>query len=369
MTCIERASPALNQILLKLYSAEKPMEIDHHLYEFGSAEYHILSEASDPRVAFLSISTAPLCPGVLATNELSSYTIEMIKALCPAVVEIAESRREGYQLTLKLNLTKIPRGKDYIKVIKEISTVHSVILSSQLKEILWNFNSDNAIKGMHKPIKLVYNPREPFFVIRQPQQIIAVFPIRFAEKSDVIISTAFFQLVDVGSSDRYAKAPPCSWSAIPPPELRGEAFEDLSTNGGFVSFDISSHHVDGKRLDKTVWNLLNFNAYVRYHVKITKGFIQRRMRKRLENLVEVLHHRESLEQDNEQITRHQDAGCSCTKRLVRSSKYSILKQRWGNLGRKLKRIHFRLKIQGFGRFRQRWLRLPKFSSREYTKLD
>ncbi|KAL1330262.1 hypothetical protein AAHE18_12G098500 [Arachis hypogaea] len=355
MTCIERASPALNQILLKLYSAEKPMEIDHHLYEFGSAEYHILSEASDPRVAFLSISTAPLCPGVLATNELSSYTIEMIKALCPAVVEIAESTREGYQLTLKLNLTKIPRGK-----------VHSVILSSQLKEILWNFNSDDAIKGMHKPIKLVYNPREPFFVIRQPQQMIAVFPIRFAEKSDVIISTAFFQLVDVGSSDRYAKAPPCSWSAIPPPELRGEAFEDLSTNGGFVSFDISSHHVDGKRLDKTVWNLLNFNAYVRYHVKTTKGFIQRRMRKRLENLVEVLHHTESLEQVNEQITRHQ--GCS-TKRLVRSSKYSILKQRWGNLGRKLKRIHFRLKIQGFGRFRQRWLRLPKFSSREYTKLD
>ncbi|MED6110987.1 hypothetical protein PIB30_048121 [Stylosanthes scabra] len=368
MACIERASPALNQILLKLYSAEKPVEIDHHLYEFGSFKYHILCQACEPQVAYLSISTPPLCPGILTSNKLSSYTIELIKRLCPGVVEIAEATREGYQLTLRLNLTKIPRRNDYVKVIKEISTVHSVILSSQLKEILWNFNSDDAIKGMHKPIKLAYNPREPFFVIRQPPRIIAVFPIRFAEKSDVIISTAFFQeLVDVGSLDKYTKAPPCSWSAIPPPELRGEAFEDLSTNGGFVSFDISAHHVDGKRLDKTVWNLLNFNAYVRFHVKTTKGFIQRRMRKRLENLVEVLHHTES-EQDNEQITRHH--GCSCTKGLlVKSSKYNILKQRWGNLGRKLKRIHFRVKIQGFGRFRQRWLRLPKFSSsRGYTKL-
>lgn len=82
--------------------------------------------------------------------------------------------------------------------------------------------------------------------------------------------------------------------------------------------DISVHHVEGNRLEKTVWSLLNFNAYVKYHVKVsclflfsktcllwqsfsllfdiifgelptqtTRGFIQRRMRKRLEGLVEV----------------------------------------------------------------------------------
>lgn len=44
--------------------------------------------------------------------------------------------------------------------------------------------------------------------------------------------------MDVGSSEKWAKAPPCTWSPIPPPELRGEPIEDLSTNGGFVSFGI-----------------------------------------------------------------------------------------------------------------------------------
>lgn len=44
--------------------------------------------------------------------------------------------------------------------------------------------------------------------------------------------------MDVGSSKEWAKAPPCTWSPIPPPELRGELIEDLSTNGGFVSFGI-----------------------------------------------------------------------------------------------------------------------------------
>ena len=45
--------------------------------------------------------------------------------------------------------------------------------------------------------------------------------------------------MDVGSSGVCAKAPPCYWSPIPPPELRGEPLSDLSTNGGFVSFGMN----------------------------------------------------------------------------------------------------------------------------------
>ncbi|THG16032.1 hypothetical protein TEA_028931 [Camellia sinensis var. sinensis] len=259
MACFERASPALKQILLKLYSAEKPMELDHHLHEFGSVEYHI---------------------------------------------QIVEPAREGYQLTLKLDFARIPHGKESMKIITEISTVQSVILSSQLKEILRNISSQDAPQGIYRPIKLVYHPREPFFVIKQPAKITVVFPMRFKENTDVIIATAFFQeLMDVGSSKQWAKAPPCTWSPIPPPELRGEHLEDLSTNGGFATFDISSRHVEGKKLDKTVWSLLNFYAFVKNHVKCTRSFIQRRMRNRLESLVEVL--RQGTREEDQHIKKVQ----------------------------------------------------------------
>ncbi|MCI10696.1 actin-related protein 2/3 complex protein, partial [Trifolium medium] len=93
-----------------IYSAEKSMEIDHHLYEFGSVEYHIQSQASNPLVAYLSLSIPPLCHGILP-NKLSPYTIEKIKGICPNLVEIEEPAREGFQLTLKLNLDQIPRNK------------------------------------------------------------------------------------------------------------------------------------------------------------------------------------------------------------------------------------------------------------------
>ncbi|XP_048235383.1 actin-related protein 2/3 complex subunit 2B isoform X4 [Ricinus communis] len=366
MACFERASPALKEILLKLYRAKKPLDIDHHLYEFGSVEYHIQSSATDPHHKFLSISTPLLSQGVLQSYGFSPYTTRMIKEVCSDAVEIVEPPREGYQLTLKLNFAKIPSEKDSEKVIRRISSVQAVILSSQLKEMLENVNSQGTSEGTNKPIKLVYHPREPFYVVKKTQKITAVFPMRFKEPSDVIIATAFFQeLMDVGSSEKWAKAPPCTWSPIPPPELRGETLEDLSTNGGFVSFDISSRHVEGKKLDKTVWSLLNFYAYVKNHVKCTRGFIQRRMQKRLESLVEVLEETWFF-----LLLFFLDAGCKYVKKLVSFPKTVMLKRRCAELTRKIKQIRFRIKIHGFRRFRRRWLTMPKCSSPlGYTKLD
>ncbi|KAK0608835.1 hypothetical protein LWI29_036714 [Acer saccharum] len=201
------------------------------------------SSVSDPHLAYLSISMPLLSQGDLPSYGISRYTTEMIKGISSDVVEIVEPAKAGYQLTLRLNFAKIPRNKDPVKIITDISAVQATILSSQLKEMLRKVNYDDTHQGMHKPIKLVYHPREPFYVSRQ-------------------------ELMDVGISEKWAKAPPCSWSPIPPPELRGEPFEDLSTNGGFVTFDIAPHHIKGKRLDKIVWNLLNFYAYVKYHVKV-----------------------------------------------------------------------------------------------------
>nr|XP_048333804.1 actin-related protein 2/3 complex subunit 2B isoform X2 [Ziziphus jujuba var. spinosa] len=354
-------------------SAEKTMEIDHHLYEFGSVEYHIQSSPSDPQYAYLSISTPLLSQGVMLSHGLSHFTIQMVKEICSDVVEIIEPTKEGYQLTLRLDFAKILNSKDSEKVISEISALQAVILSTQLKEMLLSVNTQDTYQGTYKPIKLVYHPREPFFVIRQPKKIMAVFPMRFKDKSDVIIATAFFQeLMDVGNSKEWSKAPPCCWSPIPPPELTGEPFEDLSTNGGFVSFDISSRHVDDKRVDKTVWSLLNFHAYVKFHVKSTRGFIQRRMRKRLEGLVQVLPKSSSEEEEEEEEEEETKKvqGRRSRRKLVILPKSKILKRKCGYFSRKIKKIRSRIKIHGFWRFRKRWLKMPKFSSsRGYTKLE
>ncbi|KAL4296917.1 hypothetical protein GQ457_12G004970 [Hibiscus cannabinus] len=359
MASFERASPALKETLLRIYNAEKPIEVDHHLYEFSSVEYYIKSSVSEP-FTYLSISTPLLSRGVFPSHRLSPCTLRTIREISSDVLDIVEPPTDGYQLTLRLDFSKLPHNKESLKVITEVSSVQAVILSSQLKERLQNVNSWDMSQGM-------YVIREPFYVIRQPRKIVAVFPMRFKDHSDVIIATSFFQeLMDVRSSGKWSKIPPCNWSPIPPPELRGELFEDLSTNGGFVSFDISSHHVEVKRLDKTVWSLLNFHGYVKHHVKCTRGFIQRRMRRRMDSLVQVLE--KSMIENNEEIKRVK--GWKKVKKWMKlTSKSKMIKGKYHDFTKKMKRIRFRVKIHGFGCFRRRWLTIACFSSSVgYSKL-
>lgn len=90
-------------------------------------------------------------------------------------------------------------------------------------------------------------------------------------------------------------APPCTWSLSPPAELNEAPAHALSANAGFVTFGLcfetliisSCHsfaaftaifvlnsavilprHIEGQKLDRTVWNLSTFHAYVSYHVKV-----------------------------------------------------------------------------------------------------
>ncbi|CAH2059609.1 unnamed protein product [Thlaspi arvense] len=377
MAYLERSSPTLKETLLKIYRAEKPVEIDQHFYEFGSIQYHIKCSISDSHIVYVSTSTLLETQGIVTVKETSGHTYEMIKKIAVGVIDIVDPPKLGFQLTLKLYLGKIPRGKEAIKIITRISEIQALILSSQLKEMLkmLNFQDDDsqAMNNSIRPIRIVYHPSEPFYVFKQPEKITAVFPMNFKDNADVVIAVSFFQeLVEVGSRKEMGKAPQCNWSPIPPFQLRGEPVQDLTTNSGFVSFDITSRHVEGKRLDKTVWNLLNFYAYVKYHIKCSRGYIQRRMRKRMDSLVKLLVNT-SLE---EEAAQKENERCkNVKKRMKVPTSQLMMKERCKEMTRRVKTSKFRIKINGCARFRfsQRWISLPRFSAKpsnkSYTKLD
>ncbi|KAK9140336.1 hypothetical protein Scep_010017 [Stephania cephalantha] len=335
MACFQRASPTVKEILLNLLSAKRPREIDHQFYEFGSVEYRIQVFSSDPDHVLLSITTLLKSQGVSQADSLPYHALH---GLYFDMVEVVQPPKDGYQLTLKIDITKMPQRKDdCIKVVTKISSVQAVLLSSQLKEMLWHLFSLDNFRIMFKPIKLVYHQREPFYIIRQPYKITVIFPMRFQDNSDVVIATTLFQeLRYVAYSGSCTKAPPCSWSPIPPAELKGESFKDLSTNGGFVSFDIFSRHIEDSKLDKTVWNLLNFYAFVKSHVKCTRGFIQRRMHKRMESLSEVL--QKAGISRNELLDKKAPRNICLTK-TKKFSMSIILKPRCGFFSRNIKIAH------------------------------
>ncbi|CAL5031070.1 unnamed protein product [Urochloa decumbens] len=347
MAFFSSGSRALVEILTRMQSAERPMPVDHTFFEFGSIRYHVEASASDPENVFLSISTPSLSheasPSSSSTG-LPEATLQETRKAYHKFAEVVEPPREGYVLTLKLNFSGLTRPKDRVKAINQVSRLQSVVLSSQLRDMLGSL-------GPSGTMRLVYNQREPFFVSKTAEKMSAVFPMRFRDDTDLAIATSFFQeLQEAGSS--LAKAPQCSWSPIPPPELRGECVHRLTTNGGFVSFGVLSRHVRGKRAAKTAWILLNFQAYVKYHIKCTRRHIQSRMRERMETLTQAIEG--TRLRGNEDRTRSQAVvkKRKNKRRLISFAKANkSLQKGLRAVLDKIKRLRQRIRVKGLDRLR------------------
>ncbi|EHA8587102.1 putative protein BREAST CANCER SUSCEPTIBILITY 1 [Cocos nucifera] len=134
----------------------------NHLEDLVSAAAGTVLEKSEITPTTLIVySTEPL------QGSNSDDLHEDIRRGYRDIADIVEPPKEGFVLTLRLDFAKLPQSReDRIKAISKISSLQAVILSSQLKDMLWNLGSQDMAYGMSKPIKLVYHPREPFFVIR-----------------------------------------------------------------------------------------------------------------------------------------------------------------------------------------------------------
>ncbi|THU73312.1 hypothetical protein C4D60_Mb04t21500 [Musa balbisiana] len=352
------------------YNAESAKEYANEFHEHTSLEIYSLSAVTPPDFVVEGHRYGILQQGVTCTDCLPDCALQDVKRVYSDSAEVVEPSKQGYMLTLRINFAELPQRKDRMKVISEISSLQAVILSSQMKDMLWNLEPRYMGNGMCNPIKIVHQLKEPFFVIKMLEKTTVIYPMRFKDDTDVILATSFFQeLVDVSNLEAHYKAPRCTWSPIPPPELRGEPFQYLTTNGGFVSLEIFSQHIRGTKADNTVWNLLTFVSYVKYHVKCTRGFIQRKMRRRQESLTEVI--RSARIGGDEDDKKHQIGGHKNVKKLMNFSRSKMFKKRYTIITNKIKKFHYRIRIKWLlHRFRRQWLRVQKIPLlRKYRKLD
>ncbi|XP_052153225.1 actin-related protein 2/3 complex subunit 2B-like isoform X4 [Oryza glaberrima] len=318
-------------------------------------------------LCLLIIPCLSLDQSVTIYSGLPEITLQETRKMYHKFAEIIEPAKEGYTLTLRLNFSGLTRPKDRTKAINQISLLQSVILSSQLKDMLASLGSSGTMK-------LVYNQRDPFFVSKTPVKISAIFPMRFRDDTDLAIASSFFQeLQDLGSTSS-SRAPRCSWSPIPPPELRGEYVHHLTTNGGFVSFDILARHVKGRRAARTAWILLNFQSYVKYHIKCTRSYIQSRMRKRLEIMTEVID--DAKFRGNDESRKKLQVRKRSKRRSIKFARAKKLQKGFKAVIDKIKRLRLRIRVKGLDRFRRHCqcfpvlkLTMAQRKEQKYQKLE
>uniref|UniRef100_A0A0D3ERZ5 Arp2/3 complex 34 kDa subunit n=2 Tax=Oryza TaxID=4527 RepID=A0A0D3ERZ5_9ORYZ len=286
MILLQSPSRFLLQILQdRVLSGDKGVDIDCHTVEFDDVRYHIQFSMRNPKVMVLSVALPLPPPEAMLYDGLPLGAIEAIKAAYGPVVQILDPPKDGFDLTMKINLTKLPPDEEQRNaVLTQIASVREVVLGAPLKLLLKHLASKTVAPNVDKLVALVHRPNESFFVAPQADKVTVVYPMRFQDSIDIVLATSFLQeFVEARRTSALNNAPSCLWSPVPPLELKGVPSDALNANA--VVFP---RHVEGKKLDKTVWSLLTFHAYVSYHVKCSEGFMHTRMRRRVETLIQAL---------------------------------------------------------------------------------
>ncbi|KAF5472193.1 hypothetical protein F2P56_008930 [Juglans regia] len=254
----------LQTLLNRVQNLEKGVEFDNHWVEFDDVRYHIQVSLKNPHILLLSVSLPTPPPEAIFFGGLPSGAIEAIKAAYGVIVQILDPPRDGFNLTLKLNLSKLPPDEGYKHaLLVKIASIRETVLGAPLRVILKQLAARTAASNMDRRFAIVHRPNESFFLVPQ-------------------------EFVEARRTAGLNNAPSCMWSPSPPLELKGAPAETLSANAGFVTFVIYPRHVEGKKLDRTVWSLSTFHTYVSYHVKCSEGFMHTRMRRRVESLIQAL---------------------------------------------------------------------------------
>lgn len=303
---LQSQSKYLLQLLYnRVQNLEKGVEMDCHWVEFDDIRFHVQASMKNPNVVLLSVSLPIPPPEAVFVEGMPFGAIDAIKTAYGAVSNILDPPKDGFNLTLKLNLSKLPPDEERRhSLLVKIASVREVVLGAPLRLILKGLATKSVAPDMAPLVALVHRPNESFFLSPQAGKVTVVFPMRFKDSIDIILATSFLkEFVDARRGAGLSNAPLCTWSPSPPEELSSVPKETVSANAGFVSFVILPRHVEGKKLDKTVWNLSTFHAYVSYHVKCSAGFMHTRMRRRVESFITALDHAKPLEESDKLKTR------------------------------------------------------------------
>ncbi|ONM27620.1 Actin-related protein 2/3 complex subunit 2A [Zea mays] len=188
-----------------------------------------------------------------------------------------------------MKVLEFPSQEQRNTILTQIASIREVVLGAPLKLLLKHLASKTVAPNVNNLVALVHRPNESFFLAPQADKVTIVYPMRFQDSIDIVLATSFLQeFVEARRTAALNNVPSCMWSPVPPLELKGVSADALNANAGFVTFVVYPRHVEGKKLDRTVWNLLTFHAYVSYHVKCSEGFMHTRMRRRVESLIQAL---------------------------------------------------------------------------------
>jgi actin related protein 2/3 complex subunit 2 len=197
--------------------------------------------------------------------------------------DMVGATENGYDVTLHIDLDKLPGTPD--DVIQKVKMLKTNVVGAPFARYLGNILKSGA--ASLEAAKFSLRQDTNVFLVSGQERATIIFGIDFRERVDLAVAKIF--LHEFEDARRHLQAaPPCTFSANPPAELKQFGITEPQGQLGFLSFAILKSHVDNNKLDRVVAALQNFRTYLQYHIKCSKTYFHARMRARVVSLLKVL---------------------------------------------------------------------------------
>ncbi|KAF8408548.1 hypothetical protein HHK36_004611 [Tetracentron sinense] len=173
MILLQSPSRYLLQMLLnRVQNLEKGVELDCYWVEFDDVRYHIQVAMRNPQFLLLSMSLPTPPPETVFFGGLPFGAVEAIKAAYGVLVQILDPPRDGFNLTMKLNLSKLPPNEEQRHaLLVKIASVREVVLGAPLRVVLKHLASKTVATDVDRLVALVHRPKESFFLVPQKHKL------------------------------------------------------------------------------------------------------------------------------------------------------------------------------------------------------
>jgi len=271
MILLENANRILEETVAARINAEKPETVDVTFADFDGVQFHVSAAHDAKHLVKISVQFKG------ARQVLKEFGgLDLLKRYYGPLVQ--STPEAGYDVTLQLDLTSLPPGKEDLPS-----------KLAYLKRHLFAAPFQKAIEK--KPADIIvfnYRPEEAVYIKAEADRVTVIFDILFRDQDDIVFSKVFLQ--EFADARRTInQAPAVSFSQKEPPlELKGLKGVKAGDNNGFVSFVLFSHHISEANRDKTIDLIQTFRDYLHYHIKCSKAYMHTRMRNRVDTLLQIL---------------------------------------------------------------------------------
>jgi len=265
---------------------EKRDPIDVRVCDFDDVSYRMTIEAENRDVLLVSMAS----PGL--GQNMAKGAADQIKEIYGDLK--AANTVAGYDLTLSIDMTKT-KGKEE-EIARRVSMLKPNVAGGVFHYFTKKLKADEAPEP---PYRFQLRGDTTVYVFPAKDRVVFIYSMHFDDKAENCIAKVFMQEF-VDAKKKIGKAPPVSFSAVPPRELQEQLdIKEANCNLGYISFAIlKTHCTDEKLRQRVCEQLQTFRTYTQYHIKCSKSYFHSRMRARAAELLKVLS-RAKVEQGDE----------------------------------------------------------------------